>query len=164
MSETAPIDAIGTLPDSNSGPALPVENPGASLDRDAFLKLLVAQLKYQDPTKPADTSQMLAQSAQLTMVERLDELTAAYQASAASQQLSLAGTIVGRQISFLDEDATPVTALVESAQVTGNDMLLIADGYAVPFDAVVAVHAPAPEPTPVPAPPTEFPAADEPTV
>ena len=44
------------------------------LDRDAFLKLLVAQLKYQDPTKPADASQMVAQSAQLTMVDRLNEI------------------------------------------------------------------------------------------
>ena len=44
------------------------------VDKDMFLKLLVAQLKYQDPTKPADTTQFLAQTAQFTVVEKLSEL------------------------------------------------------------------------------------------
>ena len=40
-------------------------------DQDTFLKLLVAQLKYQDPSNPADSTQFLAQTAQFTQVEKL---------------------------------------------------------------------------------------------
>lgn len=151
---TTAIDPIGPGT-TGTTPGRPVENPGALLDRDAFLKLLVAQLKYQDPTKPADASQMLAQSAQLTMVDRLNELTEAYQASAASQRLSLAGTIVGREITFVDADGVRTTAVVETATVENEELTVIAGGYAVPFGAILAVHAPpAPAAAPtIPAPP-----------
>ena len=47
------------------------------MDKDTFLKLLVAQLKYQDPLSPADPQQFLAQSAQFTTVEKLEEIAAA---------------------------------------------------------------------------------------
>lgn len=149
-----PIDAVGVTDLSAREPARAVENPGAMLDRDAFLKLLVAQLKYQDPTNPADSSQMLAQSAQLTMVDRLNELTTAYQASAASQRLSLAGTIVGRDVTFLDAEGLRVTATVQTASVENDELTVIAGGYVVPFGAIQSVDAPRPTaPTVVPAQP-----------
>jgi flagellar basal-body rod modification protein FlgD len=118
-----------------------VENPGALLDRDAFLKLLVAQLKYQDPTKPADASQMLAQSAQLTMVDRLNELSEAFAASAATQQLSLAGTIVGRQISFVSADGSAATEVVTSVRVGNDGLVLLTPTHEVPYAAVTEVAA-----------------------
>ncbi len=138
-----PVGAVGAPTDlTTPEPGRPVENPGAMLDRDAFLKLLVAQLKYQDPTKPADASQMLAQSAQLTMVDRLNELTTAYQESAASQRLSLAGTIVGRDVTFVDGDGARLTATVESASIENDQLTVVAGGYSVPFGAILSVHAP----------------------
>ncbi len=146
---TTPIDAIsatGATGLANQAPAKAVENPGALLDRDAFLKLLVAQLKYQDPTKPADASQMLAQSAQLTMVDRLNELATAYEASAATQRLSLAGTIVGREITFVDVDGIHTTATVETATIENDELTVIAGGFSVPFGAILSVHAPTPAP------------------
>lgn len=147
---TTPIDAVGASGGlGTDAPGRPVENPGALLDRDAFLKLLVAQLKYQDPTKPADASQMLAQSAQLTMVDRLNELTSAYQASAATQRLSLAGTIVGRDITFVDADGAKLTATVQTASIEDDELTVVAGGYSVPFGAIISVHAPTAPTAPV---------------
>lgn len=142
MSETTAVGAVGAAANPYEPAAAPVENPGAILDRDAFLKLLVAQLKYQDPTNPADSSQMLAQSAQLTMVDRLNEMAESFQASASAQRWSLAGTLVGHEITFVDSAGATQTARVETAQVVDDELTLIAGGYSVPYGAIVSVHAP----------------------
>lgn len=44
-------------------------NPGAELDKDAFMKLLLTELKHQDPTSPMDTEKMLTQTSQLATLE-----------------------------------------------------------------------------------------------
>jgi flagellar basal-body rod modification protein FlgD len=53
-------------------PARPVgAPPGGTMGKDAFLKLLVAQMKHQDPLNPMDGQQMAAQLAQFSSVEQL---------------------------------------------------------------------------------------------
>lgn len=44
------------------------------LDKDAFLKLLVTQLQYQDPLSPMDNTQFIAQTAQFTALEQMQNL------------------------------------------------------------------------------------------
>lgn len=43
------------------------------LDRDAFMKLFLEQLKNQDPTAPMETDKIITQTAQLTQVEMQEE-------------------------------------------------------------------------------------------
>lgn len=140
MDPTSPTAAIGGAA-AGAQPARPVENPGALLDRDAFLKLLVAQLKYQDPSKPADASQMLAQSAQLTMVDRLNDIVESLDASAASTRLSLAGSLVGKDVTFLDEEGATQSGRVSSVRVDGDEISLLAGNYSVPLGALTSVDA-----------------------
>jgi flagellar basal-body rod modification protein FlgD len=52
---------------------------GDGLGRDTFLQLLVAQLKNQDPTKPMEDTQFLAQLAQFSSLEKLTEIAASIQ-------------------------------------------------------------------------------------
>ena len=44
-------------------------NPTSQLDKDAFMKLLLTELRYQDPTSPMDTEKMLSQTSQLAALE-----------------------------------------------------------------------------------------------
>ena len=44
-------------------------NPHAQLDKDAFMKLLLTELQYQDPTSPMDSEKMLTQTSQLATLE-----------------------------------------------------------------------------------------------
>ena len=48
--------------------------PQADGDKDMFLQLLVAQLRYQDPMNPTDSSEFLAQSAQFTALEKMQDV------------------------------------------------------------------------------------------
>ena len=79
--------------------------PSKSLDKDAFMKLLVAQLSHQDPLNPMDGTQMAAQLAQFTTVEQLTQLntgmatqTAAAQVATLSSQSALSASLIGRQV------------------------------------------------------------------
>lgn len=59
---------------------------GMQLDADDFMQLLVAQLRYQDPSKPADTAAMMQQTASMAMVERVNELAGAAEAMTKSSE------------------------------------------------------------------------------
>lgn len=141
---TTPIAATSNTAETTAGGTQVVTdgNPGAALDRDAFLKLLVAQLKYQDPTNPADTSQIMTQSAQLTMVDRLNEMATAFETSNAMSRMSLASSMVGKDVSFLGSDGWPVWARVDGVSIDGDVVTIAAGGYSVPLEAIGAVLAP----------------------
>lgn len=121
-----------------------------TLDRDTFLKLLVAQLKYQDPSKPVDASAMISQSAELSVVEKLDDISKALSDSQATNRLTLGGSMIGKQVTFAGTGGTPVTAVVTSVTFDGSSMVLKAGSWDVPIAAVTSIAA---APTGTPAPP-----------
>jgi len=94
-------------------------NAGSSrsvADQDTFLKLLVAQLKYQDPSNPADSTQFLAQTAQFTQVEKLGQIADMMQA----QQLIGASALVGRTVTYQDANGATQTGVVTTVKLNGD--------------------------------------------
>src|SRR3954466_8293494 len=92
---------------------------GASKDvanQDTFLKLLVAQLKYQDPSNPADSTQFLAQTAQFTQVEKLGQIATMMQAG----QLIGASSLVGKTVTFQDASGVSQTGVVTKTKLNGD--------------------------------------------
>jgi len=70
MPDSLPIDGlVGRMPttyDTNSDPG--------SIDKEGFLKLLIEQLKHQDPMNPSDSSEFSAQLAQYSTLEEMQNL------------------------------------------------------------------------------------------
>lgn len=64
---------VGTASPS-SGPASSPLNPRGSLDKSAFLRLLVTQMKHQDPLAPTGNDEMAAQLAQFSSLEQLQTM------------------------------------------------------------------------------------------
>lgn len=89
------------------------------MDKDAFLKLLVTQMKYQDPLNPSSDTEYVAQLATFSQLEQLQNLSTA---SSTSQAFSLAGKTV---------DVTTETATGDKSTITGKvDYITMADGKA----------------------------------
>jgi flagellar basal-body rod modification protein FlgD len=115
------------------------DSDGAS--KDMFLKLLVAQMKYQDPNSPADTSQMMSQTATFTQVEKLEEL-AKQNAEMLSLQRSLsAGALVGHQVTWTDEAGASQTGTVSSVRFFAGEPVAVVDGKEVAFGRLTEVSA-----------------------
>ena len=116
---TTPVGAIPTSPIGNlpgTQPAGGSSTTGSnSLGQDAFLKLLVAQLKYQDPMKPQDSSQFMAQTAQFTSLSKLTNIDQTNTAMLGAQGFLQAATLVGRNVTYTSADGTEATGLVQSA-------------------------------------------------
>lgn len=74
-----------------------VQDPNNQFDRDTFLKLLVAQLKYQNPMSPKDGTEFLTQTAQFTQLETLQKIEKQITAQSAASEVLEASSMVGRQ-------------------------------------------------------------------
>lgn len=135
-----PADAVPTpLSGMTTREAPQSTEANSELGQDAFLKLLVAQLKYQDPLNPADGAEFLAQTAQFTMVEKLSDLEAQGQSTVTSQQQMQAAQLVGRQVTYVDSTGNLVEGVVESAEYTPDGQSLTIDGQAVELDNITKV-------------------------
>jgi flagellar basal-body rod modification protein FlgD len=70
----------------------------AAIGYDAFLQLLIAQLKHQDPLKPIDSTEYVSQLAQLSNLEQAikqnEKLDSVVERSSTTQALSLLGRTV----------------------------------------------------------------------
>ncbi|MBL7254618.1 flagellar hook assembly protein FlgD [Paractinoplanes lichenicola] len=106
-------------------------------DRDTFMKLLVAQLKYQDPSKPADSTQFLAQTAQFTQVEKLEGIADMLK----GQQLITASSLVGKNVEYMDGDGVRHTGAISAAKLNGDSEPLLRIGNTeVPLSKVTEVQ------------------------
>lgn len=116
-------------------------DPNANdLDKDAFLQLLVAQLRYQDPLNPNDPSEFMATTAQFTVVEKLDELTKQGANNAIVTGLSMASSLVGRGVDYVDVEGVEQTAVVSAAQVVNGEVRLLTENGQVEMSSVTGIR------------------------
>ena len=102
----------------SSGSALTSEQLAAAssavtneLGKDAFLKLLIAELSNQDPLNPMDDREFISQMAQFSTLEQMTNITKALEGMSSMEQYS-AVSYVGKTVAFTGSSGTQVTATV----------------------------------------------------
>lgn len=113
---------------------------GKDLDKQAFLELLVAQLRNQDPSSPMDSSQLMAQTTQLTTMERLIELSDTSREAFGLQMRVAAATLVGQTVSWTDGDGAQHSGVVGSVSYTGSVPTVTVGDEEIPLDQVATVR------------------------
>lgn len=109
----------------------------ANLDYNAFLRLFIAQMKNQDPTKPNDPTETLSQLAIFSNVEQSIKLNDKLDSLIASSSATLAATMMGRSVSSLDGAVSGVVTGVENgaqglvAVLAGGGRLALSNGYKI---------------------------------
>jgi len=120
-----------------------VSNPKATLDKDGFLKLFVAQLQHQDPTAPMDTSESIAQMSQFSMVEQITNMASTNSKIATSLNTSSAVGLIGRTVTYVDADGAAQTGKVERVATSkdGQASLTIAGKTGIDPSSIAEVSA-----------------------
>ncbi len=120
---TSPVNGAGPVGFTSASSA--VDRPD-QMGKEVFLKLLVAQMRFQDPSKPVDSSQMMAQTATFSQVEKLEQLATQNAALLVLQEASTAGALVGRSVTYTDTDGAEVTGKVTAVRLASADQEAVA--------------------------------------
>lgn len=103
-------------------------NPKANLGKDDFLKLFVAQMTHQDPSKPMDDSAMMAQMASFSQLEQISNMAKASERVAESLSQSQSLSLIGKTVKYVDEAGAVHTGKVEKVTTTGGASVLTVEG------------------------------------
>ena len=119
---TTPVAGVGgvtTTPATATTATTSTDTSQSSsmLNPQAFLQLLVAQLQYQDPTSPVDTSTFMNQTAMLSQVQTMNGMSTTLNSLVASQQGQAATSMIGKSVTFVD-----ATGATGSGVVTGASL------------------------------------------
>lgn len=110
---------------------------GSTLDYHAFLQLLIAQLKTQDPTKPMDSGQLMTQLATFSQVEQSVTMNTKLDSLLTSSALAQADSIIGRTVTSPDGQTSgevvsvKITSDGPLATLKGGGELLLGSGVVI---------------------------------
>ena len=96
----------------------------ANVDYNSFLKLLVAELKNQDPTKPMDSTEYVAQLATFSNVEQGIQTNSKLDDLISMGHLQQAGSIIGRTLTTPDKS---VTGTINEVRVFDDGIIAVLD-------------------------------------
>src|SRR5688572_27153417 len=107
------MEVTSTTGTATTGSSSAVTNRGV-MDKDGFMKLLVAQLKHQDPTSPTDMNGMTEQMTQFSMLEQMTNLAKSGETTSISLARTEALALLGKTVKYLDADKNLVEGRVEN--------------------------------------------------
>ncbi len=139
---TGPVGGVGTPSPVATTAATSSVDRADQMGKDTFLQLLVAQMKYQDPSKPTSTTEFMSQTATFTQVEKLEEIASQNAALLSLQRSLSAGALVGHAVSWTAEDGSTSTGTVSSVRFGGDEPTAVVGDTEVPLGRLTEISAP----------------------
>jgi flagellar basal-body rod modification protein FlgD len=115
----------------------------AELDKDSFLKLLVAELRHQDPTQPMNDREFISQMAQFSSLEQMSNMNQAIERLVLRSQSGEAFSLIGKDVEAVDFASQQLVRGVVSGVVYRQDgVKIIVGSTEVSLNDIHAVYMP----------------------
>jgi flagellar basal-body rod modification protein FlgD len=111
----------------------------AGLGKDDFMQLLIAQLKNQDPMKPTDDTQFIAQLAQFSSLEATNKMSDTLAELSNAQMLGQAAAMIGKTVSAKLTDGTTVTGTVTQVNMVDSKAKVVVNGQEIDSSLITSV-------------------------
>ncbi len=105
---------------------------GGNLDKQAFLKLLVTQMQYQDPLDPQDNATYVAQLAQFSSLEQMtnvskgmDSLSSVVSGINESVLVGQLSSMIGHNVQWMDDSKNAYTGTALGVSISGGQPSLV---------------------------------------
>jgi flagellar basal-body rod modification protein FlgD len=115
------------------------ETGSGELGKLEFLRLLITQLKNQDPLNPMEDREFIAQLAQFNTLEQMISLNLMFEQNMRAQQLTQASSLIGKVIKAIDADGNEIQGLVSKVQVLEQKAYLLVDEKKIELNNVLEV-------------------------
>jgi flagellar basal-body rod modification protein FlgD len=123
---------------SAASPAETSAGKAQTVDYQSFQRLLVAQMKNQDPTSPMESTDYVAQLATFSQVEQSVQINAKLDGILQASTFAQAGDLIGREIESADGE---IKGIVESVRLYSDGIMAkLTDGQELPVWAGVVIR------------------------
>ena len=119
------VNAASGYTPTASGTESAADAASANLNYDSFLKLLVAQMKNQDPTEPMKSSEQIAQLATFSQVEQTIKTNTNLESLLQRTSLSEANAVIGKTVTSADGKTSGV---VKEVKLYSDGIIAVLDG------------------------------------
>ncbi len=127
---------------------------GSILGKDDFLKLMITQLRYQNPLEPMDNTEYISQMASFSALEQMTNLNTSFERVASvlydylipQMQWQHATQMLGKEVTYLnpstEEDAEEfLTGVIESVLAKDGQIYFMINGSQIPVSSVIEIMA-----------------------
>jgi flagellar basal-body rod modification protein FlgD len=109
------------------------------MGKDDFMKLLMAQLKNQDPMKPMEDKEFITQLAQFSSLEATEKMTQTLEDLNGAQMLIQAATLIGKQISAKLESGETVSGMISQVHMVDGKPMAVVNGKEIATSLITSV-------------------------
>jgi flagellar basal-body rod modification protein FlgD len=131
------VDTTTALQNNTQTTSSTTKKSSSTLDYDAFLQLLIAEMKNQDPTNPSDPAQWMGQIASFSSVEQAIQTNSKLDSLMTSMALTQVDGLIGHTVT--SEDASVSGKVTAVRIISGGSVAILEDGTQLPLGAGVQV-------------------------
>jgi flagellar basal-body rod modification protein FlgD len=113
----------------------------AGMGKDDFMKLLIAQLKNQDPMKPMEDKEFITQLAQFSSLEAMEKMTQQMEDLTGSQMLVQAATLIGKQVTAKLENGDVVSGTISQVKMISGQPTAVVNGREIDTSLITTIGA-----------------------